>query len=259
MRRVLGRVALIGIALLGVGAIYAYRQVASIEVERVTDDVHVLFGLGGNVGVLATERGAVIVDSMTFRMQGAQHPRDRREDRRRARAGHHQHALSPGSHARESGLRRGHEGGGDAADARLPAALRRALLGGRRRRHASERDLRRSPRAQGGRQDHPAPAPRPRPHRRRSRGAVRRRPRAAHRRSVLQRSLPEHRSRSGRLGARMGRDARSRHGARFRPRDPGARAGHAIARASAPSSASCASCGASRRRLRARASRSKRR
>ena len=71
MRRTLGRVALIGIALLGVGVIYAYRQVTSLEVERVTDDVHVLFGAGGNVGVLATERGAVIVDSLTFRMQGA--------------------------------------------------------------------------------------------------------------------------------------------------------------------------------------------
>lgn len=72
MRRTLGRLVLIVIVLLGVGAIYAWRQVATIEAERVTDDVHVLFGLGGNVGVLATERGAVIVDSMTFRMQGAQ-------------------------------------------------------------------------------------------------------------------------------------------------------------------------------------------
>ena len=72
MRRTLGRLALIAIALLAVAAIYAYRQVATIEAERVTDDVHVLFGLGGNVGVLATESGAVIVDSMTFRMQGTQ-------------------------------------------------------------------------------------------------------------------------------------------------------------------------------------------
>jgi glyoxylase-like metal-dependent hydrolase (beta-lactamase superfamily II) len=72
MRRVLGRLALIGLVLLGVGAIYLYRQVATIDAERVTDDVHVLIGLGGNVGVLATQRGAVVVDSMTFRMQGAQ-------------------------------------------------------------------------------------------------------------------------------------------------------------------------------------------
>lgn len=72
MRRILGRIALVLVGLLAIGAIYAYQQVTSIEVERVTDDVNVLFGLGGNVGVLATERGAVIVDSMTFRMQGAQ-------------------------------------------------------------------------------------------------------------------------------------------------------------------------------------------
>ena len=71
MRRALGRIALVLVGLLAIGAIYAYQKVTSLEVERVTDDVHVLHGLGGNVGVLATERGAVIVDSMTFRMQGA--------------------------------------------------------------------------------------------------------------------------------------------------------------------------------------------
>jgi len=71
MRRVLGRIALVVVGLLAVLAVYAYQRVTSLEAERVTDDVHVLFGLGGNVGVLATERGAVIVDSMTFRMQGA--------------------------------------------------------------------------------------------------------------------------------------------------------------------------------------------
>jgi len=71
MRRILGWLALVLIGLIAAVAIYAYQEVASLEVERVTDDVHVLYGLGGNVGVLATERGAVIVDSMTFRMQGA--------------------------------------------------------------------------------------------------------------------------------------------------------------------------------------------
>ena len=71
MRRVLGRIALALIGLLAIAGIYAYQQVTSIQSERVTDDVNVLYGLGGNVGVLATSRGAVIVDSMTFRMQGA--------------------------------------------------------------------------------------------------------------------------------------------------------------------------------------------
>jgi glyoxylase-like metal-dependent hydrolase (beta-lactamase superfamily II) len=51
-------------------AIYGYQQVATLDSERVTDDVSVLFGLGGNVGVLRTGRGSVIVDTMTFRMQG---------------------------------------------------------------------------------------------------------------------------------------------------------------------------------------------
>ena len=53
-----------------VGAIYAYQEIVSMRVERVTEDVHVIFGQGGNVGVLRTGEGAVIVDTMTFRLQG---------------------------------------------------------------------------------------------------------------------------------------------------------------------------------------------
>jgi glyoxylase-like metal-dependent hydrolase (beta-lactamase superfamily II) len=71
MRRWLVRIALILVVLIGSLAIYAYQKVGSLDAERVTDDVNVIFGLGGNVGVLATERGAVVVDTMTFRMQGA--------------------------------------------------------------------------------------------------------------------------------------------------------------------------------------------
>lgn len=58
------------IVLLGVFSIYLYVQITSLEAEAVSDDVHVIFGLGGNVGVLATSRGAVIVDTMTFPIQG---------------------------------------------------------------------------------------------------------------------------------------------------------------------------------------------
>ncbi len=71
MRRWVARIALVLVGLLAIAGIYAYQRVTSLETERVTDDVHVLFGQGGNVGVLATERGAVIVDTLTFRMQGA--------------------------------------------------------------------------------------------------------------------------------------------------------------------------------------------
>jgi cyclase len=70
MRRWIGRIALAIVVLAALAGIYAYQRVNDITVERITDDVHVLFGLGGNVGVLRTARGSVIVDTMTFRMQG---------------------------------------------------------------------------------------------------------------------------------------------------------------------------------------------
>ena len=37
---------------------------------KVTDDVHMISGLGSNVGVLRTRDGALVVDTMTFAMQG---------------------------------------------------------------------------------------------------------------------------------------------------------------------------------------------
>jgi cyclase len=55
---------------LGAGALHLYDRVDTLEPERVTDDVSVVFGFGGNVGVLRTAKGAVVVDSMTFAMQG---------------------------------------------------------------------------------------------------------------------------------------------------------------------------------------------
>jgi glyoxylase-like metal-dependent hydrolase (beta-lactamase superfamily II) len=63
----------IGIALLVVvagGAIFVYQRVSALEVAKVTDDVHVIYGLGSNVGILKTGIGAVVVDTMTFQLQG---------------------------------------------------------------------------------------------------------------------------------------------------------------------------------------------
>jgi glyoxylase-like metal-dependent hydrolase (beta-lactamase superfamily II) len=54
---------------LGLGAVYVYHLVTSLESEVVAGDVHVVFGLGGNVGVLKTSLGAVVVDTMTFPIQ----------------------------------------------------------------------------------------------------------------------------------------------------------------------------------------------
>ncbi len=70
MKKLVLRVLLALLVVTALVAIYAYQQVATIRAEPVTNDVSVLFGVGGNVGVLRTERGSVIVDTMTFRMQG---------------------------------------------------------------------------------------------------------------------------------------------------------------------------------------------
>lgn len=51
---------------------FLFFQVRSLSVEQITDDVFVLYGMGGNVGVLKTDVGAVVVDSMTFQLQGEQ-------------------------------------------------------------------------------------------------------------------------------------------------------------------------------------------
>jgi glyoxylase-like metal-dependent hydrolase (beta-lactamase superfamily II) len=70
MGRKLGIALGILVLALGVFALFIFNQVTSLESESVSGDAHVIFGLGGNVGVLATDRGAVVVDTMTFPLQG---------------------------------------------------------------------------------------------------------------------------------------------------------------------------------------------
>lgn len=79
MRRALGWGFLILLICVSVGAIWAYQHVTALRSDRVTDDVFALYGFGGNVGVLRTERGGVVVDTMTFRLQGEE-IRQRAED-----------------------------------------------------------------------------------------------------------------------------------------------------------------------------------
>jgi len=66
MRRFVKRFVITLLVLASLAAIFLYRTIASLEIETVTDDVAMIRGAGGNVGVLRTERGAVVVDSMTF-------------------------------------------------------------------------------------------------------------------------------------------------------------------------------------------------
>jgi glyoxylase-like metal-dependent hydrolase (beta-lactamase superfamily II) len=68
--RLLGRLLLVVALAAAIGAIWIYGRVRSLETERVSGDVSVIYGLGSNVGVLKTSAGAVVVDTMTFRMQG---------------------------------------------------------------------------------------------------------------------------------------------------------------------------------------------
>lgn len=49
---------------------YVFLQLRTIEVERLSDDLWVLRGLGGNTAVLRTDAGAVVVDTMTLPLQG---------------------------------------------------------------------------------------------------------------------------------------------------------------------------------------------
>ncbi len=47
-----------------------FSQVRDLEVRQITDDLYVIYGLGGNVAVLDTDEGTVIVDTMTLELQG---------------------------------------------------------------------------------------------------------------------------------------------------------------------------------------------
>jgi len=49
---------------------YLYFQVRSLDVEALDEGLFVLRGVGGNATVLSTPAGAVVVDSMTFPLQG---------------------------------------------------------------------------------------------------------------------------------------------------------------------------------------------
>jgi cyclase len=51
--------------------IYILLNIRSLSVEKINDDIHVIRGVGGNTTVLNTDAGAVVIDSMTFNMQGS--------------------------------------------------------------------------------------------------------------------------------------------------------------------------------------------
>ncbi len=70
MKRWLLRMAAALLVLLVGGGLYLYRYIGALNTQQLTNDVYLLTGLGGNVAVLRTAEGAVVVDTMTLRMQG---------------------------------------------------------------------------------------------------------------------------------------------------------------------------------------------
>jgi glyoxylase-like metal-dependent hydrolase (beta-lactamase superfamily II) len=62
----LGVLVLVVLAVVGWG----YWRVGHIGVQKLTDNLYMMEGLGGNVGVLITDEGVAVVDTMTFAMQG---------------------------------------------------------------------------------------------------------------------------------------------------------------------------------------------
>jgi len=69
MGRKLRVAAAVVVFVLGLSALFLYHRVTSLESAHVAGDVYVVFGLGGNVGILHTDKGAVVVDTMTFPIQ----------------------------------------------------------------------------------------------------------------------------------------------------------------------------------------------
>lgn len=70
MRRLLLRIAA-GVAVVAAAVgVFAWWLLGRVSVERVTNDVYLMTGVGGNVAALVTGAGVVLVDSMTFWRQG---------------------------------------------------------------------------------------------------------------------------------------------------------------------------------------------
>ena len=58
------------LALVAILGAFVFLQLRALQVEQLDEDLWVLRGVGGNTAVWRTEEGAVVVDSMTFPMQG---------------------------------------------------------------------------------------------------------------------------------------------------------------------------------------------
>jgi cyclase len=59
------------IAAIGVYALFVFITVRSMDIEQLSENLFVIRGVGSNTTVLSTGEGTVVIDSMTFPMQGS--------------------------------------------------------------------------------------------------------------------------------------------------------------------------------------------
>jgi len=71
-RRVTGWVLLAIVTVAAFGGAHLWRFVHTMEVERLSPELHMLSGAGSNVAIFRTAAGPVVVDTMTFASQGRQ-------------------------------------------------------------------------------------------------------------------------------------------------------------------------------------------
>ncbi len=67
-RWLIGILVLLGLVGAGIG--YVVLEFRELEAQQITEDLHLIRGKGGNVAVLRTSQGTVVVDTMALTMQG---------------------------------------------------------------------------------------------------------------------------------------------------------------------------------------------
>jgi len=70
MKRYLARFAAVLLVVAAATGGWLYHRITTLTSEQLTKDVWMISGFGSNVGVLRTDAGTVIIDTMTFKLQG---------------------------------------------------------------------------------------------------------------------------------------------------------------------------------------------
>lgn len=69
IRKILMGLGVLALVLIGIVG-WGWWKAGQLEVQKVTDNLYMMSGVGGNVGVLVTDEGVAVVDTMTFVRQG---------------------------------------------------------------------------------------------------------------------------------------------------------------------------------------------